>query len=151
MEHPPGLGVGPHDVQGVPVGIPVVDDGGQVQLLGEGELGVKEVPGVGPVLGGLDPVVVQADLPHRHAFGVGAEGLDLRQVGQGGPLQVLRVEPGGKVEEGVFFGQGHALPGGLQIAAGANHPLYPMGGEGGEHLVPVGGKMFVVIVGMSVE
>lgn len=34
--------MGPHDVQTVPVCVPVMDDGRQVQLLREGELGVKK-------------------------------------------------------------------------------------------------------------
>lgn len=89
--------MGAHHVQAVLVGVPVVNDGGQIQLLRQGELGVKEVPGVGTVLRGFDPIVVQADLAHRHALLVGAQGFYLVQLGKGGPFQVLRVEAGGKV------------------------------------------------------
>ena len=39
MEHPPGPGEFPDDVQAVPVGLPVVDNYWQVQALGQGELG----------------------------------------------------------------------------------------------------------------
>ena len=51
VEHPTDAGVGADDVQAVPVGVPVVDDGGEVELLRQGELGIEEVPGVGPQIG----------------------------------------------------------------------------------------------------
>ena len=151
VKHPPGLGVGADNVHHVLVGVPVVDNGGQVQLLAEGELGVKEIPGVGPLLRGLEPVVVQTDLPHRHTLGVGAEGLDLLQIGQCGPLQILRVEPGGKVEEGVLLGQGLALPGGGEVAPRADHQLHPLFPQPGEHNLPVLVKPLIIIMGMCIE
>ncbi len=133
------------------MGVPVVDNGGQVQFPGQVQLGGEKVPGVGPVLGGLDPVIIQADLPNGHTFGMAAEGFDLLQIGKGGPLQILRVEAGGEVEEGVLLGQGKALAAAFQIAAGADHPCDPVGGEGGEDLRPVGIEGIIVIMGMGIE
>ena len=151
MEHPPGAGVGPDDVQAVFMGVPVVDDGGEIQLLRQGELGVEHVPGEGPLLRGLDPVVVQADLPHRHHLFVGAQGADLSHIAQGHPLQVLRVVAGGGVEEGIALRQGDGLPGGLQIAAGADHQGHPPLRQGGQQRVPVGVEGVVVVMGVGVE
>ena len=151
VEHPPDAGVGADDVQAVPVGVPVVDDGGEVELLRQGELGVEEVPGAGPRLRRLEPVVVQADLPHRHHLRVGAQGLDGVQVGEGRPLQILRVVSGGGVEKAVPLRQGDGLAGGLQIAAGADHQGHPPAGQGGEQRVPVGVEGLVVVVGVGVK
>ena len=130
MEHPPGVGVGLDDVQAVLVGLPVVDHGGQVQLLGQGELGVEELPLLGPARLVLDPVVVQTDLPDGLHLGVGGQGLDLGQVIQGGSLQVFWVEAHGGVDVGILFGQSHAGPAGGQVAAGAEHQPHPRPGQG---------------------
>lgn len=151
VEHPTDAGVGADDVQAVPVGVPVVDDGGEVEFLRQGELGVEKVPGVGPLLRRLEPVVVQADLPHRHHLRVGAQGLDGVQVGEGRPLQILRVVSGGGVEKAVPLRQGDGLAGGLQIAAGADHQGHPPAGQGGEQRVPVGVEGLVVVVGVGVK
>ena len=151
QQHPPGVGVGLHDVQAVPVGVPVVDDDGQVQLLGQGELGVEEVPGEGPVLWAFDPVVVQPHLADGLHPGVGGQSADLVQVSEGRPLQVLRVEPHGGVEIVVSLRQVHALLGALEIAAGADHQGHPLARQGGEEGVPVGVKGVVIIVGVGIE
>ena len=151
MEHPPGVGVGPDHVQAVLVGVPVVDDGGEIQLLRQGELGVEHLPGEGPPLGGFHPVIVQADLPHRHHLFVGAQGLDPVRVGQGHPLQILRVVAGGGVEEGVALRQGDGLLRRLQIAAGADHQGHPPLRQRGEQLIPVWIEGVVIVVGVGVK
>ena len=151
MKDAPGVGVGLDDVQAVLVGVPVVDDDGQVQLLGQGELGVKEVPGEGPALRAFDPVVVQPHFADGLHLGVAGQSPDVVQVGEGGALQVLRVEAHGGIDVVVFLRQVHTLPGALQVAAGADHQGHPLARQGGEQGIPVGVKGVVIVVGVGVK
>ena len=82
---------------------------------------------------------------------MGAQSAYLLQVGQAGPLQVLRVESGGEVEIAVPLRQVPALPGALQIAAGADHQVHPPLRQGGQQGVPVGVKGVVIVVGVGIE
>ena len=82
---------------------------------------------------------------------MGAQGLDGVQVGEGRPLQILRVVSGGGVEKAVPLRQGDGLAGGLRVAAGADHQGHPPAGEGGEQRGPVGVEGLVVVVGVGVK
>ena len=70
MEHPPHPGELPDNGHAVLVGLPVVDDDRQVQLLRQGQLGPEHrlLPLPGRV---VLPVVVQSDLPDGHHLGAG--------------------------------------------------------------------------------
>ena len=66
MHHAPGP-VLPQELHRVAVGLPVVDHHRQSQLLGQLQLGGKDL--LLALLGaGVQPVVVQADFAHRHHF-----------------------------------------------------------------------------------
>ena len=70
---PPGHWGGPGPCPGNPCGRPGRGTmAGRSSSSARESWGVKHIPGEGPLLGGLDPVVVQADLPHRHHLLVGA-------------------------------------------------------------------------------
>ena len=57
----------------------------------------------------------------------------------------------GGVDKGVAPGQPDGAPGAVQVAAGVDHQLHPLGGEGGENLIPVGVELAGVIVGVGVK
>ena len=135
----------------IPVGVPVVDDGGLVQLLGKGELGVKKVPGVGPVFRGLDPVIVQPDLSHGHHLFVAAELPEGGKFRLARPGAVRRVDANGGIDKGIPLRQGQGSPGALQLTAGIYHQPNPGGREGGEDFVPVGGEPIGIIVGVGIK
>ena len=82
---------------------------------------------------------------------MGGHGPHLVELVQRGPLQVLRVEAHGGVKIAEFFRQGDGGPGGLQIAAGADHQSHPHGGEGRKQFVPVRVEGPVIVVGVGVE
>lgn len=149
VEHAPDAGELLHDGQAVSVGLPVVDDDGQVQPLRQGELGAEDL--FLQVTGDLLPVVVQADLPHGLDLGVARHGLDLVQPVGRQAERVLRVDPGGGVEEGVLLGQGDGLPGAFQVTAGAQDQADVGRGQGGEDLVPVRVELLGVIMRVGIK
>ena len=127
-----------------------MDDDGQVQLRGQGQLGPEhpllELPG-----GVLGPVVVQPDLSHGHHLGLGGQLPQPLYVPILPVSAVLRVDPHGGVDKGVPPGQLHGRPGAGQVAAGVDHQLHPLAGQGGEQLVPVGVKLAGIVVGVGVK
>ncbi len=151
MKHALDVGELPGDVQGVPVGVPVMDDGGQIQLFRQGQLAAVKLPAARALLLALDPVVVQTDLPHRHAFGVAAQLLYLTEGVEVHPFDVLGVDPGGEVEKGELLRQVPACSAALQGAAGADDLCHAVLGQGGDKGLPVGVKGVGVIVGVGVE
>ena len=138
MEHPPHPGELLHHGQAVGVGLPVVDDDGEVQVPGQLELGPKDL--LLQVPGDLLPVVVQADLSDGLHLGVAGHGRHLVQPVRRQAQGVLGVDPRGGVDVGVPLRQVDGLAGGGQIAPGAQHQPHPRSGEGGQDLVPVGVK-----------
>ena len=150
MEHAPDLGVLQHDGKAVPVGLPVVDDDRQVQLLRQGQLAAEhlllKLPG-----GIFRPVVVQADLADGHHLIVPAQLPNGVKVPVGAAGAVLRVDTHGGVHVGIPLRQRHGGTAALYIAARVHHQSHPGGGEGGKHRVPVGVEAAGVIVGMGIE
>ena len=61
------------------------------------------------------------------------------------------MEPGGKIEIVVALRQGHGLPGGLQVTAGAHHQVHPLVRQLGQQGIPVGVKGVVIVMGVGIE
>ena len=137
MIHPGDIGVGLHRLQAVSVGLPVVDDHRQAQLLCQLQLGVEHLflKVVGRI---VLPVVVQADLPHGPHLGVGRQSPQPVHRVLGKPFAVGGVDPHGGVDKGEALRQLHRGFGAVQVAAGVEDQLHSLAGHGGEDLQPVG-------------
>ena len=150
MENAPGLGVVQHDGEGIPMGLPVVDNNGQVQLYRQLDLPPEdrllELPGR-IVL----PIVVQAGLAYGYHLLVPAEVSQGGKLRLSGPGAVRGVDACGGVDKGILLRQGAGRPGTLQVASGVHYQAHPGGGEGGEDFVPVGVEAAGIVVGMSVK
>ena len=150
MEHAPEGRVLQHDPQTVPVGLPVVDDDGQVQLQGQVDLAAEHLL-LEFLRRVLLPVVVQADLPDGHHLLVGAQGADGVEVGVGAAGTVLRVEAHGGVDVGKFLRQSDGRPGGGHVAPRVHHKTHSGLRQSGEDRLPVGVEGAGVIVGVGIE
>ena len=107
--HHPGGPVLPQKGQDVGVGLPVVDHHGQGELLRQLQLEPEHL--LLPVLGaGVQPVVVETDLPHSHHFGPAKPGPHLLQPIMGQVPGLLGVDARRAVHIAVPLGE---LPGGL--------------------------------------
>ena len=133
------------------MGVPVVDDDGQVQVPGQLHLGGEKVPLLLPSLRVFHPVVIQADLANGLYLGMGRHGPDLVQGVQFHALQILRVESHRGVEEIIALRQRHRHPGAGQITARVEHQPHALVLQTGQHLVPVGVKGGSVIVCMGIK
>lgn len=100
--------------------------------------------------GRFDPVIIQADLPHRHHSGVGAQGLHPVQLRQGDPLQIFRVDARRGIEVVITLGQRHTGAGGAQVAPGQTTSATPRPAARTQR-VPVGVKGLVVTVGVGIK
>lgn len=150
VEHPPDPGEFPHHCQTVGVGLPVVDDHRQVQLLRQGHLVPEDPPLVFP--GGiLLPVVVQADLPDGHHPGVLRplpEEVQLRRVVRGA---VLRMVAHGGIEEGPGAGQRHRRAGGGDVAPGIHRQGDAPPDQPRQNGLPVPVKLLRIVVRVGVK
>ena len=150
MEHSPDLGEVPDNSQAVAVGLPVVDDDGEVQLPGQGHL-VPEHPALELPGRVLLPVVVQSDLPDGHALVPAGHVPDGIQVLLPVGGAVLRVVAHGGVEEGPLRRQGQGRLAGGEVAARVDHQGHPGPRQGGEDAVPVRVELLRVVVGVGVK
>ena len=150
MEHPPHLGIVQHNGQGIPVGLPVVDDDGQTQL--NRQLNLPPEDRLLELLGRVVlPIVIQADLSHGHHLFVAAELPEGGKFRLARPGAVGRVDANGGIDKGIPLRQGQGGPGALQLTAGIYHQPNPGGREGGEDFVPVGGEPIGIIVGVGIK
>ena len=150
MEHPPHRRKLPDDGKAVAVGLPVVENDRQLQLLRQRQLPLQHLllQGTGRV---LLPVVVQSDLPDGHHL------LPLRQLPQTLYLLRLKVVAVLRVQAhcGVYMGklrrQCNGLLRGGQGAAGVHHQPDTLLGQSRQYLPPVRVKGLIVIVGMGIK
>ena len=150
MEHAPDPGELPHDLQAVPVGLPVVDDHRQVQLQGQLQLAAEHRL-LELLRRVFRPVVVQADLPDGHHLLMGAQGADGVKVPVRAAGAVLRVDAGGGEQPGPALRQGQGGAGALRVHPGDHRGAHPGGGQGGEQLLPILAEGVVVVMGMGVK
>ena len=150
MIHAPDLGVGPNHLQAVVVGLPVVDDDGQVQLLRQLQLLVEHLLLVLPGRVVL-PVVVQADLPNGLYLGAGGQGPQLLQPAVLPVPAVGGVDPHGGVDEGEALRQLHGGAGGLQVTARIDNQFHAPGRHGSQQFQPVAVERAGVVVGVGIE
>ena len=150
MEHPPHPGERPDHRQAVGMGLPVVDDHRQVQLLRQVHLVPEDLllKRPGRV---LLPVVVQADLPDGHRLGPLEKIPEDIQVLLPAGRAVLRVVPRRRVDVGPALRECRRRPGAGQVAPRVYHQGHPLVREGREDRVPVRVEFRVVVVGMGVE
>ncbi len=108
------------------MGLPVVENDGEVQLTGQGQLGAQhlllELPGRV-----LSPVVVQTDLTDGRHLGLARQRPQGLYVRRGEAAAVLRVDAHGGVDVGVRLGiRRRRLAGGRQVAAGVQDKAHPL-------------------------
>ena len=150
MVHPGSVGVGLDRLQTVAVGLTVVDDHRQPQLLRQLHLGMEDalLEVVGRV---FLPVVVQSDLPHGLYLGMAGQGTQAGHGVLGKALAVGGVDPHGGVDKGEALRQLYRRPGAVQVAAWVQDQLHPLARHGGEDLQAVGVEGSGVIVGVGVK
>ena len=142
--------VGLHHLQAVPVGLPVVDDDGQPQLLRQLHLGVEHLPL--ELTGGIVfPVIVQSNLPDGPDLWMGGQGAELAGPALLPGTAVRGVNPHGGVDKGKPLRQLHRRFGALQVTARVQNQLHTLLGHGGENLQPVGVEGPGVVVGVGVK
>ena len=150
MEHPTHPGELADGLQAVGVGIPVVDDDRQVQLLRQGEL-IPEYPLL--MLPGrvFLPVVVQPDFPDGNHLWLLCQRLYGLQLRRFIIRAVLRVKPHGGIEEGETPGQFHRGLRAGDVAARVHHQGDPSLRQARQRCLPVRVELLRVIVGMGVK
>ena len=97
------------------------------------------------------PVIIQADLPYRRDFGMAAELPQLLKNLFVQISRVIRMDPRGPVNIGIFL---YEFPGGVQafhIRADIDHGADALFRQGGEQLLPVLIKGLIVIVGVCLK
>ena len=150
MEHAGDGGKFLDDGQAVPVGLPVMDDYRQIQLLRQRQLLAEyhllEVSG-----GIFRPVVVQPDLADGRHLRLRQQLPQRRQIGVLKARAVLRVDACGGVHMAVPLCQRRRGAGGGQVTARIQHQLHPGFRQRGQHRVPVAVKAAVVIVGVGIK
>ena len=149
MEHAAQTAVPPGYVQAVGVGFAVVDYDWFVQLQGQFQLSYEHIVHNFLVLS--VPVVVQADLAYRHAFGVRGQLPDHGRGVHVPALPLLRLPADGCVDEGIPLGQSQRRPGAGLVAAGVYDIVYAQRRHGGEHLVTVGVELGAVVVRVRID
>ncbi len=139
----------PHQLQAVPVRLPVVHDDRQVRFQGELHLaGEKRLLFFLPA---VVPVVIQADLPDGDAFFVPCQSGDTRQVSLPEACQLLRVDADGGIDMGKALGKRNGALTAGKVAAGIDDQLHSLPGQRSQQGVPVRVKRRIVIMGMGVE
>ena len=97
------------------------------------------------------PVIIQADLPYRRDFGMAAELPQLLKNLFVQISRVIRMDPRGPVNIGIFL---YEFPGSVQafhIRADIDHGADALFRQGGEQLLPVLIKGLIVIVGVCLK
>ena len=132
------------------MGLPVVDDDGQIQL--NSQLNLPPEDHLLELLGRVVlPIIIQADFSYGHHLFVAAELPEGGKFRLARPGAVGRVDANGGVDKGIPLRQGDGRPGALQLAARVHHQPHPGGGKGGEDLVPVCVEAAGVVMGVCIE
>ena len=140
----------PQQRQRIGMGLPVVDDDWQAQLLGQQHLLAEQLhlPFLRRI---FRPVIVQSDLPDSPALGVSGQGFQLFQIVFGGVPRLLRVDAGGKVHKVVPFRQFARGVARGQIGPYGHYIFHALPVDAFQQFVPVGIEPFVIVVGVGIK
>ncbi|MPM96460.1 hypothetical protein SDC9_143623 [bioreactor metagenome] len=141
--------ISPHNLQTVPVSLPVVHHHGEAQAQSQRHLSPEHV--LLKVPGGVVVMIIQADFPNGLDLGVEGHGLQGRQPAGGNVFRVVGMNADGGVDEGVAVGQLNTLAGGSHVAPGTEHQRNALVGQSADNGVPVGVEGPVVIMGVGVK
>ena len=150
MEHALHLRKLPHNRQRIGMGLPVMDNHRQPQLLRQRHLCAQYML-LPRTAGVFLPVVIQTDLTDRHHFVVPGQRAEYINVGVRKIAAVFRMNAHGGIYMVKPFRQRHRLTGGLHRTAGVDDQPHIFLRHSGKHRLTVRVKGFVVVMGMCIK